>query len=427
MLTRLTSVKNKIMRDDMTSHGLVMVTFGLLAGLFNYLYQLSMGILLSPAEFGTLFSLFSLFRIISWFPQSLELPITKFVSTFKAQGRLSRANYLWKFSLKRTLLIGLAVFVALTLATPLISKLLNIDNNLYPIILFSSFILAFSLSVNYGTLGGLQRFLPLGFSNALLAFLRLSIAVSLVYLGLGVYGGLAPVVLAYGITFLVTIYFLKELTTVGKEKVRLGSLRSYTGFALLALICFAVVTNIDVVLAKHYLSVENAGDYAAISVLGRAALFAPAGIVIAMFPKTSELFETGGSHHLLLRKAMLYALLLGGGVVIIFLLFPEFVANFVLRGKYPVAIPCLFRYGLAMLFFALSFLMISYFLSLNQTKKVAYCLLGLTALQLGLISFFHSSIAQLVNIMLIMGALCLALMLPLYLKVRSEYSYTPNG
>lgn len=417
---RLSLVKRRILRDDMTRDGLIMVTAGLLTGLLNYLYQLSMSIMLSPTEFGELFSLFSLFMIVWLVSQSLQTPITKFVSTFKAQDNLDKVNYLWRLSLRKTLLIGVLVFIVIAAVSPLISRLLHTGNNLYVVLLFSSCILTFALPINYGVLRGLQRFMPLGFSNIIWALVRFLLALLLVHLGMGIYGGLLPVLLTFCVTFIVTTYFLRGLFDAGNQKVDLISLRSYTGFSLIALACFAVLTNIDVVLAKHYLSSDDAGVYAAVSVLGRIALFAPAGIAIAMFPKTSELYENGKPHRPLLRKGMAYVLLIGGAVVLFYLLFPGFISSFVLRDKYDFASFDLFKYGLAMLFFAISFLLINYLLSLNRTRKIALALLVAAALEVILICSFHSSISQVVNIILVSASVSLLVILSLFFKVKTK-------
>jgi len=417
MLGKLTLIREGLKADGMARHGSMMAFFGLAGGFFSYLYQLTMGMLLTPVQYGILFSLTSLFAIIMIASQAIQTSLAKFTSKFRAENSLGKINYLWRFSLKRSLLFGAALFLVLALLTPLFSRFLNIDNQLYPFILFSSLILAFAIPVNYGALQGLQRFFPLGFSTSLWAFLRFAIAVSLVYLGFKLYGGLLPFLLANIIVFLITLSFLRDLGRVGNEKCEVSGLFSYAGLAFLAIFAFAVLTNIDVVLAKHYLSPENAGNYSAISVLGRIALYAPMGVAVAMFPKTSELFEMGRGQRSVLRRAMLLTLLLAGGVVIIYWLFPDFIVNLLFGSKYLFATPYLFKYGLAMFFFALSFLFMSFFLSRNQTK-VAYALLSAMLIELVLIIFFHASIAQIVDIMLISGALCLAFMLPFYLRVR---------
>ncbi len=426
MLVRLILLRRKLVADDMARHGMLMAAFVAMAGLFDYLYQLSMSIMLTPEQYGTLFSLISLFMIVSVCSQGVQTSIAKFSSKFKAENKPARINYLWRVSLKRTIFIGLLLFIVLVLLSPLVSGFLKVDNNWYSIILFSCFILAFALPVNWGVLQGMQRFWSLGFSRVLWSFLKLSLGILLVYLGFAIYGALLPLLLTTIIVFLLTLFTLKSLTLAGNEKVELVGLSSYTGLALLAIACFAVLTNIDVILAKHYLSPENAGNYSAISVLGRIAFYAPYGVAIAMFPKISELFEKGAEHRSVLRKSMLLTLFIAGGVIMVYGLFPNFVVTGLFGGKYPFITPHLFRYGLAMLFFAVSFLLINYLLALNQTK-VAYALLATTAFQVGLIVFFHSGIAQIVDIMLMTGILSTVIMLPFYLKVRKRPCTTMNG
>jgi len=417
MSSRLASIKARIMTDDMTRHGTIMVAFGLTAGLLNYGFNVTMAIMLTPAQFGTLSSLLSLLVILSIFSSAVNTSITKFASMFKAQGRLDKISYLWRSYLKRTLLIGLAGFLFLSALSPLISNFLNIDNNWYLVILFFSLILVFSLPVNHGILRGLQRFVPLGSSNVLVAFLKLTLCALLVYLGLGVYGGLSGFVIAELVVFAVTIFFLRDLTRVGSEKVNIRGFHSYTALAVLAIAAFTILTYVDVILVKHYFGPELAGNYSAIATLGKVALIAPGGIVVAMFPKTSELFESNSAHHPVLLKAILLTVLLAGGVVIIYWLFPQYITNFLFRGKYPLVTPYLLKYSGAMFFFAISFLLMNYSLSLNRVK-VAYPLVVAMLVQLGLIIAFHSSIAEVVNIMLISGIISVVLMLPMYLKIR---------
>ena len=260
----------------------------------------------------------------------------------------------------------------------------------------------------------------------LLSFLTVAVGALLVYLGFGVEGGLAAFPLAYVVVLLLSFFFLRNLSRAGNERVAITGLGSYTGLTLLAILAITMLTNVDVVLAKHYLSTTDAGNYSAISVLGRVALYAPLGVATAMFPKTSELFERGGDYRRVFLKAMLIALLIAGGVVLVYGLFPQFITQFLFGNKYPLATPYLLTYGLAMALFALSFVTMRYFLSINQTK-VAYSLLGAMLLQLALIALFHSSIAQLVNIMLICSIVCIISMLPFYLRHRRQTSGKGGG
>ena len=293
MLGRVSLLRQRLKSDDMTRHGSMMAAFVLLGGLFNYLYQLAMGRMLAPAEYGTLISLLSLFLIISVFSQTIQTSITKFTSRFRVDNRLGRVNYLWKYSLRQTFLLGVALFLALFLLSPLISGFLNIDNSWYWIVFASSFILAFAVAANCGILQGLQRFSLLGFSTTLVGLLRLGLGILLVYLGLGLYGGLLCLPLAILVVLVLTLSFLRDLAKVGNETVEVRGLFSYAGLALLALTAFAVLTNIDVVLVKHFLSPEDAGNYSAISVLGRIVLVAPMGVAVAMYDGQQSMNNLG--------------------------------------------------------------------------------------------------------------------------------------
>ena len=131
-------LRAKVKADDMTRDSLIMVTAALFTGLFAYLYQLFMGILLAPAEFGIVFALTSIVTIICVLSQSVQLSAAKFTSEFRAQGRFSAVNYLWHFTLKRSLLIGVLVFILFAGLSPLFCRFLHINNNLYPIVVFTS-------------------------------------------------------------------------------------------------------------------------------------------------------------------------------------------------------------------------------------------------------------------------------------------------
>lgn len=412
--------------DDMTHHGLVMVFFSILSGIFGYLYQLSMGILLSSEDYGILYSLFSLFTIVAVLTQTISISVANFVSKAKAQERLSGVNYLWRFFLKRTFILGLGLFLVLALLSPIISKFLSISNNLYPIIIFATLVVAFVYPTNLGVLQGLQRFLPLGFTQTLLTFSRFLLGFVLVYLGFGLFGGLLAVPISFLLAFLIGILFLRGLPQYGNELINTGGIVSYSGLSFFSFLAFTTLISVDIILARHFIP-EVSGDYSAISVLGKIAFYVPAGIAFALFPKTSGLFALEEKTRPIFGQATLLCLLIAGTVVIIYLCFPEMVANLFFREKYPLIAPYLFRYSLAMALYSFCFLFINYLLSLNQTK-VAYPLLGVMAVELGLLFLFHANIDQFVNVMLISSALSVVFVLPFcFIAPRHPVTYSEKA
>jgi O-antigen/teichoic acid export membrane protein len=404
----------KLDDQKLAKHSAIMVFSTLVASFFNYLYQLFMGRLLSPEDYGIFYSLLSLLYIITVGGGAIQTLITRYVSKLKAHQSYGRIRYLWEFSTIRTLLLGFASFLLVSLLSPIISQFLNINNVWYVILLASFFIFGFVLSVNWGLLIGLQKFIAFGSLSTLWSFLKLLLGISLVLLGLGVYGGLASLSLANVVVFILTLFFIERIVRVMPEKFKLGDIYSYSGLALLAVFSFTTMSYLDVILAKHYLDPRLAGEFAALAVLGKIIFFAPSGIALTMFPKTSESFEKDKMHFPILLRALFYTILIGGFVTILYFLFPNLIVGIMFGGKYQTVAPYMFEYGVAMLLFSVLSLLLNYFLSIHKIK-VAYLISLALVIEILLLSASHSSIIDVTNGMLISGIAAIILMV-VYLK-----------
>ncbi len=415
MANRLVLAKKQLVNDSLVRQSTLLVGFSAISMLFNFVYQLSMGQMLSARDYGVLVSLLSIFVIAQALSDTIQISMTKFTSRFQALGKPGAVHHIWRFSLKRTLFMGVALALVLGLFSPLLYRFLHINNPWIVVATLASLILVFALPVNYGVLRGLARFLPLGFSSAMWALTKLLVGFILVFVGLGVSGALLALVAANVIIFFITSTFLKDVSWATEETGDIGGLLSYAGLTLLAVTCFTILVNSDVLLSTHYLGLVEGGNYAALSVIGKVAFYAPSGIFIVLFPKTSELFELKREHRPLFIKAMFMTSFIGIVLLAIFGIFPTFVVEILFRGKYLPVAPNLFAYGLAMLLFSFSFLMLNYLLSINRTR-VAYPLIGVVLMMFILIYLFHSSIAQIVNVLIATSAASLILMFSFYLR-----------
>ena len=415
----LSAFKSRVNTDDMISHGLLMVVFGILAGFLTYLYQLLMGNLLPQNDYGILVSFTSILLIVTVMSQAITVSIARYTSRLKPQERLTGANYIWRWSLKRVMYGGLAAFVLVMAFSPLISWFLRVDSVFYSVIISLAMVIMLVLSVNWGVMQGLERFLFLGSSQALLELLKSAIAALLVYAGLGICGGLISIPISFVVVVLITSLFIWRTCSTGSQPVVITGLISYTGLALLALFSMTVLVNVDVILGRHYLGEDDAGSYAALSVLGRIAFYAPVGVATAMFPKVSQRFESGrGVKGLFLRAAIL-TVLIAGGVLLVYAVVPHVVTGLLFSGRYSAVAAHLPMYGLAMALLAVSYLIMAYLLSVGDTK-VAYVLLSSMALQCILTALFHRSIEQMVMVRVICSGVCLLSMLPLCFVSRER-------
>lgn len=395
--------------QNLTKHGIIVVASTMVVNFLNYLYQLLMGRFLSVQDYGILYSLLSLLYIINVGGTAVQTSLARYTSKLKACGEYGRIRHLWESSCRGTILIGILSFVFVSLLSPVVSKFLNIPNSLYVVLLALFLTFSFVLPANLGVLIGLQEFVKFGSANILWALLKLVFGVLLVLAGFGVSGGLISLSLANLLAFLATFLIIKNLLTVKPEHFDFKGIYSYSTLALVTSFSFTTMTYADVLISKHYLDPTSAGEFSALSVLGKIVFFASSGVALAMFPKTSESFEKNKSHSALLSKALLYTVLIGGFAAILFLLFPTFIVELMFGNKYPSIAPYMFSYGLAMLLFSIAGLLSNYALSIHRTK-VAYLMFLALLLELSLLYLHHSNFGEIITAMLLSGASAIILM-----------------
>ncbi|EHP88527.1 oligosaccharide flippase family protein [Methanotorris formicicus] len=406
------------MEQKLAKHSFIMIFFTLSAAFFNYLYQLFMGRLLTPEEYGILFSLINIFYIFSVLSLTVQTIMTKYTSQLKAKNQFNKLSYFWRYALKKSFTFGVITTILFFMITPFLSNYLHLPSQIPALILFSSLLFAYASPVNSGILQGLQRFIPLGITQTLWAFLKFVLGIAFVYLGFSVSGALAPFLIANIIVFLISFYFLKDLMKIKPEPFKIPNLYKYSTLTLLALLTYTTSYSIDTILAKHYLTGFLAGIYSSVSVLGKIILFAPGGIAVVLFPKASELKEKELNHFNLFIKALVLTIILTLPTLLLFKFFPELIIKTIFGTKYLKAIPYLAKYALAMFFFAISGLIMNYLLSLGITR-VAYALSLTLVIEIIGITIFHQNINQIIDIVLMTSILSIIIQIP-FLKIAKR-------
>jgi O-antigen/teichoic acid export membrane protein len=169
-----------------------------------------------------------------------------------------------------------------------------------------------------------------------------------------------------------------------------------------------MMTQADMVLVKNLFSPQDAGFYASASVLGKAVIYLPGAIVLALFPMVAESNALRISSGSLLRKALVITLALSGGMALALSLFPTFVIETLFGARYLEAAGVLRYFGLAMLPMALLLILMNYFIAKGRTL-FSYAM-GLGAvIEVALILAFHSSLTSVIWAIMGTGGVVLAL------------------
>lgn len=231
-----------------SKHSIIMIITLVLTLALNYSFNIAMGWLLTPTEFGILgvssafLAILGLF-VSSGFPQT----VTKFISEKENQEK----DKIVKTALVANIALGL--IVALIFYTLVKYSIIKLEQVYLPLVLIIILLLIItSISLIYkGILQGLFRFKALGLVSFLEPFFRLIFAVLLVYLGYSVLGAMIGGFIGVFISLLFAIYFARDFKFLrsgwAKSKIYFFALPMFFGALFIALI-----TTIDILSVKFF-------------------------------------------------------------------------------------------------------------------------------------------------------------------------------
>ena len=409
---------------------------------FNFLsllYQLYMVRNLEAIDYGVLNSLFSILMIVSIPSGTLQTVITKFVSAFYANNHHARINFLLRSFIKKISVFGLIIFLILLLGSRPIASFLRIDSPVLISILGVVTFFSIILPLAQGALQGLQRFEHLGLVMVTNGGLKLILGILFVSIGFGVTGAMSALVISTSITLLMSFIILASVlprsptvdveppqTEPENKKSDLNFSEVYKYFFATAAVflCLMVLTNIDVVLVKHFFEPLEAGYYSIAQMAGKIILFLPIAISMVIFPKASELQAQGKVTFHLLRKGLLCVVILCGTAALMCFLFPGLVIRLLSGEEHSQCITLVRIFSITMVFFALVYTLLFYHLSIHRLGFI-YSLVSLTALQVLAIILFHKSLLQVLYIMC--GNAVLLFLINGYLAFKEKGFHVTSG
>ena len=394
----------------------------MLGGACNYIYQIYMGRALGPYQYGVFGSLFAISYIIYVLTNTIQTGSSRFISTFIGENKKEMIEIFSKGLLKRMFVLGISIFLIIVVLSNPIASFLKIDSIIPVIVLASIFIFSTLLPVNLGVIQGLEKFFSLGINMILNFSAKLIFGILLVLIGFGVNGAIGGVVIGFLVALMFSYVPIRKYLhqDISKEKsFNFSELYKYSFPTMIAMFCFSVPANIDVILAKHFFASNTAGIYTAATVLGKIILFVPGAIAIVMFPKISRLYAEKKDTNYVLNISLVYTAVLSGAMALGYWFFPNLAITIPYGAEYLDAIPILRIYGIAMFFFSLTVVIMRYTLAISHVKYV-YLLLIFTVLEIGLLYLFHSTIYIMAQILLIVNFL-LFLSSYIYLLVLKKH------
>lgn len=388
------------------------------ASLLNYLFNLGMGRFLLESEYGTLISLISIFNIFSVFSTTINTVFTKFTAVLVGQGKEELIGQLF---LRGSWWIGIMAFIAtyaMFLFSYQLSHFLNINSTLLVNIIALTLFFSYLSFVGNGVLQGLLRFGYFSFINISSSLVKLILGLSLVFFGWKVLGAVIAFFLSSIVGYLLIFIPLRKfITKRGGKKFQIPSLRKnlslYALPVFLSSIGITAFITMDVILVKHFFDPTIAGQYAAVSTMGRSIFFAVSPIALVLFPLVAQKKERGENMFGIISLSILLIGVPSMILSIIYFIFPEMV-RLIFYPSFSNSInQYLGPFSIFILLYTLSYILNTFYLSIGKIKVCIFTIFAAFC-ESCLIWFFHNNITQVINNLIISAFLLLICLLAYY-------------
>lgn len=403
--------------------GSSVIFFGtFISNIFNYLFNLLMGRMLSEADFGLMSAFNSLLVLVGIFSIAFSNVITKFSSKYFGLEDDGAAAEVFRTGFRFVLIIGGALLLILTILMPFLSSFLHSSHYLYLFLVILSIFFSLVLALPSGFIQGRLRFFLLAGTVLSTPVLRLGFALIIVSLGYGLLGPFLGLALAVAIPSIVLTYstYKKYSKKSHDEKFNKQAFKKefihYTYTYLLSGVGVTLLSNSDILLVRHFFSPTTAGQYAALSLMGKAILYFTAPIGTVFFPLIS--YKREKKEKLTQTVLLAIAVVAGASAVLsgVYFALPKLVLSiFFPKPGYALLSGYLGYYSLYILVFSVASLLNMYFLSIGKTKVYIITLIG-ALVQIISLSIFHASLGEVIAGLFISSSVMLLLFVFFYLK-----------
>lgn len=416
----------KFFSGNVLVKGSMFILIGSVAGnIGTYLFHLFMGRLLGPEDYGVLESLISLIYFLGIPVGVLSLVIVRYVSSHK-DNKNEISLFVVTLARKLALLGFWALLVFLALY-PLINHIIKVNSFLLVlgVGIFSYFGIFFTVSSSI--FQGLTEFLKLSLLGVFNTWSKLIFAVILVLLGLRVSGAIFSIVISGFLSILFGYFMLKKYFSFSfKGSVRLSEsfvgIKNYVASVFVFNLSMTSIYTLDIILAKFFLSPFEAGQYAALSILGKIVYFASSPITSVMFPLISERHAKKEKITGIFLQSLLLVFAISLFVSFLYFLFPRFMIGIMFGKDYLVSSNHLGLFAVFISFYSLSMVIMNFFLSIAKTK-IVFIALAASLLQALLIFFFHSSVLEIVKVNIFSVSLLFLVLMLLFLIKQKKWIF----
>lgn len=392
---------------------LILLIGSIFVSLANFGYNIGVARLLGPSDFSHAAAAVTILMLISAITLSFQLVCTKLIAksdTIEAKAAV------FQHLMKRAWVIGFGLGVFMLLSSSVLTAYLRLSSPWIIILLSIGLTIYVPLGVKRGGLQGTCRFRGLAWNMAAEAIIKFIGAIALIEFGFGVLGAVAAIS--------ASVIFAFSLPDKARELRGPAHARKSApvGEARQAIVFFVgqvIISNIDILMVKHFFPPDQAGLYAAIALVGRLLYFGAWSVVSAMFPVSAENNAENASGSLL---AIPLLLVTGMSIVFVLLLaaFPTLVFQSLFGSHFPAGVGNLnWLLGMnaaATGVYAISVILITYEMS-RRIANTGWLQLVVSGLIVLGITWFHSTLLEVIVVQQVLRVVLLVAVASPFVKM----------
>lgn len=393
---------SRMLDGDFVRHGAVVFGGTAVVSLMNYGFHWYVSRRLSVPEYGEIAALIAVLSVLSVPATIATTFVVKLSAELHAVDDLPRVGALARRAFTVAALIAIVVFGGVFTARDAIAAYLRIADSGLIVLLGAGLAAGLVLPSSRGILQGLQRFDGYAASLVCEGFVKLTIGLGLVALGRGVAGAVTGLASASFAALLLTESFVRRLTPAPAPRILIDRRRALQSIGAVAVgtTAIGVLSYVDLILAKHFLSPFDAGTYVAVGLAGKVFLFVGTFLPAVVLPKAAMRAARGHrATGVLARAAAITGLMFSVGLCI-YVVAPRFVLHVLVGSSYDRGVPYVLAYACAMAALAFTNLLVTYRISTHDFRFVVP-LLGVTIGEVAGIYVWHGSIAAIVRSLVI--------------------------
>lgn len=410
------------------ARGSLLVFMGTNIGNFlNFLYNLIIGRLLGPEKYGDLGAIISTISIIGIALSIFSLFTIKQVSSYWGKREKGKIIFFLAYFTPKLFIFSATLSFLLLLLTPKLSNFLHIDSFTPFFIIAVSSIFSGPAILTRSLLQGILAFFYVSINGVIEMSVKLLVSTILVLFNFGLNGALLGYTVAGIISYSISLIELKIIFKGVKKKethiLHAGSFFETLFPVVLTSLIITFFLNADIILVRHFFSASTAGEYVALSNIGRISYYLVGTIISVMFPVISTRVSSGTSYILPLLGTLVASLGLSVVVIFIFFLSPKLILSILYGERFFGIIPYLGIFSFFIAIFSLNSTLTHFLLSISYYKSL-YVLFVISLFQGILIFIFHNSILNVIWINIIVSLVYL--LVASYLILKKEYKLFPK-